>query len=349
MMPLRNLLIATLKLAISGAIVAAIAAIFLVISDDGTVPEAQADLTDLVPGGPDDHLRFERVLKRAGLQPRPFDHNGNIVKFAVGETNLSPLDLMEYFQREFQREGINSEHYTESILTNPATEAEATEYLTTQASAERSEAMLRGEIVPLFIDEDMVTMGSFIPKMKAQDMREAAEKWIPRADGSIHLDDNMGGFRTIEARRDPETGLSTVTATWSDRGFDAHKANGTARVVGASPDTEIPVCPGCIRYNRLKGLSREDPYVLNQIVSQGSVDTNHQFYTSALSRRGWVTSETEQALSMMSDHAPELSKIWSSGRIVSLKRDDQENMNLFLADDGDGATSIISIQELRKD
>lgn len=342
-MPLKNILINTLKLAISGAIIASIAALFLIFSEDGTIQQAEADLTDILPGGPDDHFRFERIIKRAGLEASPFDHNGNIIKFAVGESELSPKELMAYFQKEFKREGINSQVYTDSLVHLSDSEEAAKAKALGQRNIEQNQAMLQGEVVPIFVHDDMVSMGSFIPKIKVDGFEEIADMWLRSADGSISLDANHGGFRAIEARRDAKTGRSTVTATWSERDFDVNKAHGTARV-GTSPDTEVPVCPGCKRLNRIKGMSDDNPYTLNQVLSRGSIDNNHHFYSTALTQRGWVESDTHKALSEMSRHIPELANLWRHGSFASFKSPNGENMNLFISDYGDGRTSVVTIQ-----
>lgn len=343
-MAIKNLVRSTLKLALSGAVVAAIAALFLILSDDGTVTEAQADLADIMPGGPDSHFRFERVIRRSGLEARPFDHNGNVVKFAVGESELSPKELMNHFQREFKREGINSQIYTDSLVILPDTAQEIEAHHLSEETVKRNEAMLRGEVVPIFVSDDIVSMASFVPKVKANDTEEIEEKWNRARGDVISLDDNMAGFRSIEARREPDTGRSTVTATWSDRGFDAHKANGNTRVAGASPDLNVPVCPGCKRLNRLEGLDEQDPYILNQIVSQGSVANIEQFYKAALLQRGWVPSDTQKALDGLSEHVPELRALWQQGGFLNFTHPDGDTMNVFISSYPGENTSIVTVQ-----
>lgn len=342
-MDFKNLIKAAAKLALSGAVIAAIAAIFLILSEDGSVQHAEADLTDIMPGGPDDHFRFERVIRRSGLEPRPFDHNGNIVKFAVGESELSPREILAYFQKQFKNEGINSQVYTKGIIHPLGSDEENEKIFSNEENAKRNTALLRGEVVPTLITDNLISMGSFIPKVKAKNAGEIAEKWLHDAEGPFSIDANHGGFRSIEARREADTGKSTITATWTDRDFDIKKAQGIARA-GASPDTEIPVCPGCERLNRIKGLSKEDPYTLNQISARGSVDTNYQFFSAALAQRGWIESDTQTALDEMSRHIPDLAQLWRQGEFVSFENSDGETMNLFITTDPNGRTSVVTLQ-----
>lgn len=340
-MSLKNLSIVTAKLAISGTVICLIAGLFLILTEEGQVTEAQADVTDLLPGGPSQHHRFERVMKRAGLDGQPFDHNGNIVKFAVGESHLTPNQLMDYFQRELRREGVNTKAYGQPLVDLPQLQDEFIEMSSSEESEERNLAMLRGEVVPLIANQAMMAMGGLVPKKKREDIEDFLETWTFLHNGDIDPRANIGGFRAIEARLDPNTGRSTVTATWSEPGFDAYKANAVGRTRGASPDAEVPTCIGCERRHRLEGLGEHHPFVLNQLFSPASMDTNRQFYSAALERRGWEPASSMDILDEIRPYVPELDDLYQD--MLTFERNGQ-TLNFLFDDNGDGQTSIIAIQ-----
>lgn len=338
-MSIRNLATLSLKLTLSGAVIAAIAGLFLVISDDGQVPEAQADVTNLIPRTLAQHQNFDRVIKRAGLEPRPYDHNGNNVFFAAGESEMAPQELLTYFQDEFKRHGINSEIYTEPLLTFPDTMEEAQANLLDPENGPRNHALLNGEIVPFHVSPEMVSMGGILPHVKTEGPEDLLHDWIPNDDGIPDIRTNARGYRFIEARLDPDSGRSVVTAAYSDSYYDFNKAL-DPEAPGVTVDPEVPGCIGCQRLNRLQGLSGHDPFTLNHYISPNSAANTQQNYQAAMRNRGWRPTQGDQILEALRDHVPELRD--HAQYMINFERDGE--FVSFVINDESMGSSIVTIQ-----
>ncbi len=364
----RDLGIVTLKLGFSGALIFAIAAVFLVVSDDGEISEAQADLYDLQPLSIHKHGDFERVIKDSGLEPRPYDFNGNHVNFAVGESGLTPEQLLEHYQTRFERAGINSRVYEESMFGLMGSDKpDATDEL-----AETTSGFLSGEMVPLSITEDHVAMAGLLnavdpdspefdefreqlesqsneihdPAQLAQYIHNLSERHLPPSSqiGGEIYEDSIDGFRYLEAHREPGSSYTTVVSSWSDGDFDANKiSDPDAHGVGA--DAEVPACIGCQRDNRLEALSDDEPFVLNQFRSPFSTpDEITSFYDRAMTNRQWERVDVDQGLSDLVPHIPELQQM--PGEMANFRRGD-EHLTVFIPDrhGPDGELNVVTMRE----
>lgn len=331
----------TLKLALSGAMIFGIATLFVVLSDDGTVPEAQADLTNLVSRTHAQHHDFARVIARAGLEPRPFDHNGNQIFFAVGESDRSPKDLLTYFQREFKAAGINSDIYTEPTMPFTDTLEEYQRVVSSEAQEKANHAMLNGEIVPYHVTDDFVSMGGIVPHRKTNSGDDLLHDWRPNADGVPDIATNARAFRYLEARRDPSTGVSVVTSSFSDNYFDFKKAIGDGPVAGVGVDPDVPSCVGCERRHRLKGLSGIDPFTLNQFESPRSADATVSQYRSAMINRGWQPTKSDDLLEALREFIPEIA--YYSDYMINFERGD-EAIGIVVSPNRHGTSSVITLQ-----
>lgn len=102
-------------------------------------------------------------------------------------------------------------------------------------------------------------------------------------------------YRSIEAWYNKKTGVTKVTASWSDETFDATKAQPSR--FGGPIDTpaaqKIPLCPGCRRTWAFQGTGREADYASNIIISPNDPVTTTQFYTTELQRQGWQIPESQ--------------------------------------------------------
>ncbi len=366
-MNIRDLAIVTLKLGLSGAIIAGIAALFLVVSEDGEVTEAQADLYDMQPMSIHQHGDFERVIEDSGLEPKPYDYNGNFVNFAFGESEMSPEELLDQYQQRFKQAGINSKIYDESmfdlLMDDDASESEEL----TQAM----DGLLQGEMVPVSIHENHIAMAGMLgsvdpederfhefkkqleaadldrysdPEQFARKVQEIGDQHLPDAStigGNIY-EDSIDGFRYLEAHRESGTGTSNVISSWSDGDFDANKVSDPdAEGVGA--DSEVPACIGCDRDNRLQALNDDDPYILNQFrTSNSHTGDIVDFYDRAMTQREWQRVDTDQGLEELQPHVPELQ--YMSGEMASYERGD-EHLTVYIPDEfnADGERSIITM------
>ncbi|TXD38903.1 hypothetical protein FRC98_00435 [Lujinxingia vulgaris] len=332
-----------LKLGVSGAAIAAIGATVLVSSSPGEVKEAEADLTDFLSGPRAEQRNFERVIAESGLKPRSYDYNGNEVFFAAGDSELSPTELLEYYQERFHAVGVNSKVYTEPLMrldmdSNPNTYVDA---LQESDYAEQNHAMLNGEVVPLHVSDEMVTMGSIVPRSESDDVVDMIDTWPLSPKGGLDIEDNMRSYRMIEARRNLDTGGSTVTASWAADGFDPRLIR-DPDAPGARPDLSVPACAGCERVSRLAGNDPGEPYVVNLYRTNGAPTSVERFYRSAMVNRGWKLSKSTELLDEYARHVPQLASM--SGELLNFERDGH-HVSLIVQHDETGGTTVVSIEE----
>lgn len=365
----RDLGIITLKLGFSGAVIAAIAALFLVFSEDGEVSEAQADLYDMQPASIHQHGDFEQVIKDSGLEPRPYDYNGNFVNFAVGDSKATPAELHQYYQQKFERAGINSRVYEEPMfglmttghVDNPG-ELKAV-----------TDGFLQGEMVPLSVSEEHVVMAGLLSSVDPEDERfsdfkeklknhdptqfdspeqlasrieDLSQRYLPNSSdiGGDVYEDSIDGFRYLEAHREPGQQHTNVISSWSDGDFDAHKISDPS-TAGVGTDPEVPACIGCERDNRLQALDDDEPYVLNQFRTATSTpDDIAQFYERTMTQRNWDLVETDEGLSELEAHIPELQQM--PGNMINFQRG-EENLTVFVPDgtSEQGERSVVTLRE----
>ncbi|RAL24866.1 hypothetical protein DL240_01255 [Lujinxingia litoralis] len=331
-----------LKLGASGAAIVAIgAAIMVAPSSDGEVKEAQADLTDFLTGPKAEQRNFERVVVESGLQPRSYDYNGNDVYFAAGDSEKSPRELLEYYQQRFHALGVNSQVYTNPLLLHGDSKEVYRDAKDDPEYIKQNHAMLNGEVVPFSVTDDLVSMGAMVPRRESDNIADLIETWTHSQNGGLDIEDNMRSYRLIEARRNPDTGGSTVTATWADDGFDPKKIR-DPNAIDVRPDSTIPACAGCERVSRLAGNSPNDPYVVNLYKSRAATDNVARFYRNAMTNRGWEISKSTEMLDEYARHVPQLAAI--HGELLNFERDG-EHISLIIQEDEYGDTMVASIHE----
>lgn len=363
-MSLREFIIIVLKLGISGAIIAALAVGFIVISGEGDISEAQATIFDLQTEAAAEHEDFERVMEESGLEPSPYDMNGNHVQFAAADSPLSPMELSENYQRRLQRAGINSKVYNQPLIPSDGHHASPQEILgDTEQVLEQMDAFLSGELVPITMEDDYVTMGGLVPDRDFDgDEEEFREQWqanmrdnfedgeelfehLQRATDieGIDFEDNIAGFRFLDAQRQDHPQMqSQVTATWSDNDFDASRMN-DPQAMERRPGAEVPACIGCERSNRLEALNEDEPYVLNQFHTSAPSHDVGQFYREAMQNRDWQPSESDQIINEFAAHVPELQQM--SGETMTFERG-EESLTIYISEDpNDRHTEIVSMME----
>lgn len=375
-MAYRTLLTGTAKLALGGAIIAAIAAIFLVVSQEGDVTEAEADIVDSRPAEVSEHEDFNRLMEDAGFEPRPFDHNGNRVNFATADSPHAPLELAEIFQQRFERAGINSRVYDQSVhqLVDEARfrgDGEGPNDAALELQ-EMFDAMLKGEVVPLQAHSDYVTMAGAPLEQDVDELAEQLqEEWGPqmhdqmsRSEGMQRLvdavprgqipmmedfGDNLAGYRFMELRRDTNSSRaeSNAIASWSDSDdFDGSQIYDPEGLEQRN-DVEVPACAGCDRMNRLEALDDDEPYVLNQFESRAVPEGITAFYDRELPRRRWQRSNNQRILDEFEEYSPILRSLRGDAEFQSYERG-EESMVLFVQEDPvEQKTNVLTLVEQR--
>ena len=347
-MSLKSLITAFLKLAISGLAIASIGGLVLVLSDDGDVAEAQADLTNLHPASVLQHGNFGRVMEESGLKAEPYDYNGNLVYFAHGESNLTPEELADYFQKQFVRAGINSRVYDSADFTDLDPSELVPQYDSMEEllgnhllpeQMEQGRARLNGEVVPMHSSPRSMMMSGIIPHKKAQDGLELVAQLEAQSDSrGVDLERRINGFRFLEATYDERTGRSNLTATWSDHGFDPKKISEPK--ANHSMELELPPCIGCDRTTRIAALERE-PFVVNQFTTSAGTHNVVDFYRDTMPRRGWQTTANTDMMDEIAYHIPELQN--PTGEVVNFERDGHF-INIFVTQNpSTHRTSVISV------
>lgn len=380
-MSYRKVAVSTAKLALGGLIIAGIAAVFVVVSEDGDVTEARADLVDLHPAQVAEHQDFERVMKEAGFRPRPYDHNGNSVNFAAADSPLPPLQLQEVIQQRLQHAGINSRVYNNSLaeLTGDQFEElsnidpdDAEPHQLPEEVLEMYTALLNGEVIPVMnhaehvllaglqLEKDLDEIEELVgeewkaqlhDEMENEDIMRLIDESVPHHKLPMAEDfaDKMTGYRFIEAYKDDSSPAeSTAVASWSDPGeFDGsqmYEPEGLER----RTDLEVPACIGCTRTNRLAALDDEEPYVLNQFEARSTPSNITAFYDDELRRRHWEPTEREQVLDEFTRYSPQLRELQNEGQMRSYRRGEQ-SLLVFMqhANSPASETEVLTLMEER--
>ncbi|MBA2661268.1 MAG: hypothetical protein H0U74_03180 [Bradymonadaceae bacterium] len=341
---MKHVLLALLKLTAAGSVIATIAWLVLVTSPEGEVAQpAQAVIFDLF-GGADSSAEFGKVIANSGLEPRPYKYNGNVMFFAAGETEKSPSDVLDYYQREFVARGINKKNHKD---TTPMKGALAQSFLPGADNARAlddadpaSKAILAGEIVPFQTGSDYVAMGGMVLSDAKLSNEQRLEKMLE--EDKYDYEAKFKGFRWVDAAYDRDVKRTQITAVWTDNDFDAAKMNGTA-FVEEPGDPEIPACIGCYRDFRVESLSPKERFSANQFRTTTALDTTNNFYTVAMEKRGWKLSGAQPALDKLAKFIPELADINQEGRMLDLERGDS-NISIVMVPNDDGSTRVFTLQ-----
>lgn len=292
------------KLAIAGASLVAIGWGVVTFYPSTGVKESDADVYWSFQFERDSTQKFAESLQELGHdRPRSYDFNGNTVFFSSKETTQSPTEVLREYQEYFTRKGINERTYMESSVDGGPRDGDSDEEYF-KITRERGLAMLSGQLVPSLITPGHVTMGGGLidgsPSTCAQ-----AEKILEQkaAEGIVNFDDIFRGYRSIEITRDADDTHTQVTASWSDDKLDIRKHYPTSEkdnFLAATPDPNVPSCPGCTRINRFAGQGDEKAYVTNIFQSPQHQDSVLDFYLQSMANRGWHETEasavTRQAL-----------------------------------------------------
>ena len=271
------------------------------------VKQAEADIALLDFVAPETkHERFIHTLVEEGMEePRSYDWNGNKFFFTMTKTEEKPLEVMRRFQRAFVRNGVNKKaHMTRSPRsTTPsrlhrlkqASEAQRRRSAHIyEQNLERLDDFFGGGVVPTQISGDYVAMAGTTSDERADG---GFEFLLEQLRSEAPVEESVRAMRFMDARYDDKSGMTTVTATWSDEELDIPGLAGERPMLGASQyDPDIPACIGCERKLRFAGEGAEEAYTSTVFHGDSSPQRTMDFYDHALGSRGWALSPASYML-----------------------------------------------------
>ncbi len=325
MRSLKSMLWVGAKLALSGALICAIAWVVAVYQPDGTVQDSQADILDLNFIHLSNSARFARGLQQLGHdRPQTFSINGNIVNFSVNHSRKRPLQLMKEYQEEFVHQGLQDTVWT-------ADKAK-------QDGDKMMQEAMTGGVVPLNVSDDYVAMGGVLPKNDATD----AQGLVDLARSRPKPPTIFKGHHWVEMFWDKYRRQTTVTASWSDEHFDYEKMfPGVAAKEGKDIDVDldIPACPGCNRVSRVRDLNPMRTYSSNTYASTKHLDDTLDFYRRAMHRRGWTETESSQTFATLQPYV----KFEGDGAHLLQLHRGKQFLTILAYPDANGHTTIHTV------
>lgn len=109
--------------------------------------------------------------------------------------------------------------------------------------------------------------------------------------GEMGFDSQLAGFRSIEAFRDPETGSTSVTAVWTDDGFDARQAVPEKYGINPNIEDDLVRCEDCQTTWTFGGNGSEEGYGTTLMFSNREIDVVANEYKQKLEGKGWKRAE----------------------------------------------------------
>lgn len=334
----RNI-VSSVKVLVAATTVAAIG--FSIVSQDVAeplkTPEAQADIVWGQAG--DDGHNFTRAVASLGLEPRPYDFNGNVMYFAAGKFDRTPAQMEDMIQRALVEQGVNKQRHDEVMqgMLAPA------KYQTKEDAAKMgalaqpaAESIVDGEVVPVFRSREYVAFAG-------NKFNGGSDKMIDRFQtGEItskgDIDAYIDGYQFIDATFDAASGMTDVTAVWSGEGYDAKKMDNTA-FKQQEADPNVPACIGCKRDFRMQSLAKDEPVRANKWHTMGNPRVSYDFYKQSMLARGWRETGAQAKIDKIAEVIPEVREL--GGYMLNLEKDDK-TMQIVMLDDGMGGTQIIS-------
>ncbi len=286
------------KLAAAGAVIFGIGWAFVVTDEEGGVQEADADIGTVTTLEAVFERDFTKTMTMTGLTPRPYEMNGNQVYFAVSYVEEEPHEVLEHYQEQFVRAGINEKKYMEvpdGRFERSLGDIEKGDVDLSDAEVEYNKALLTGEVVPIVTRPGYMAMGGIVPKGAYRDVEEIVANWS--AGNTREIDEEfMSGFRFIDAEQWPGQRGSRVTSVWSDDGqFDPAKMS-DPQGEGVNPVLETPVCMGCRVGMQMESLSPNEKYRIGHFYSQRRKRDLVRFYQRSMQNRGFEESDAFKAV-----------------------------------------------------
>lgn len=333
------------KLACTGAIIFGIAFLFATQSTDGEMGEVEEANADVgwFNAGSDGH-EFTRAIAAAGLEPRPYDYNGNRMYFAAGHAEGRPADIEKTMQDVFVDYDVNEENHAGAPLLQAR--AASINFMTQagqkelgQELEEPAKALMRGDVMPVQRSKDYVAMVGYDWKYSYDEMGEKVASGEIKP-GDMDPNEMSKGYKFLDATYEPGTGSSQVTSVWSGQDFDPKKMTNESFKT-APPDPEVPSCMGCERRIRFQSLSSKEPYGSNQWATGMGIRETADFYRTAMQNRGWAEVGSQAKIDKVADHLPAVAKI--QGSMLQFEREG-EMLHIALIPDGRGGTEVMSTQ-----
>ncbi len=273
-----------IKLAVTGATIAALAFAFGVFDPDLQVQESEADIFVLDIADPTPRTKFVEALDVLGhSKPRPFDLNGNTVFFSSKQTEDPPLMVMEDYQRTFRDQGLNKDVYLD---------------INEENQDDIMLAGMTGGMVPMMVTDEYIMLGG---------METASE--VRSTDDLMKLDKThdktkpyeiFKSYKSVEIFKTPHNTL--VSASWSDESFNYDKMFIDSESEDRNVNREVPACPGCVRVTAFEDLS-ENTYRKDVYVGKRSPTDMARFYDQSMRNRGWEPTEATRAFDTIKQYA----------------------------------------------
>ncbi len=261
----------------------------VLVFDGGEVDEASADILSLSPVPLSNTARFENSLDALGHgEPRVYDFNGNEVAFSTRYTDDNPARVVADYQRTFVEHGLNEQAYG----TRPGAEGGDDE--AGGASHRQRAAMLSGQPVPLTLGENYASMGAALVADSPETRRQLER--VVASPPTEEVDEFFQGFRLVEVFRDPSTGSTSVTASWSRGEFEAsrHMPSEPSPGRAGRAEGEIPVCEGCLRMVDFSGEANATSNTVKLFGTDRDKRQVTRFYDRQMAQQGWQQARESQ-------------------------------------------------------
>ena len=294
------------KIAACGAIIAAIAMGFVILTPQGDVDRADADIFWTGPSSLQTSKQdlFIDLLDDQGFsEPQPYDWNDNIVYFSHGQTDESPRQAAARLQEAFLREGINDNVFP--VAPDPSAMADETATVDEKAYATlAAEEFFSGGMIPVVDTGDHVAFTSVEVAADGGNIDNLDElQWIlaelPEHVGAPSIFNNI---RYVEVFRAEGQSQTQKIAVFGDEKVNLNLFQPGTGGVGRQVDSDdrVPACIGCERNSRLSGMEDQSGFEMQSFNSPDTVDGVLAFYRRAMLTRGWEMSSSADILGMVS-------------------------------------------------
>lgn len=331
------------KLGIAGATIFAIGWAISVGDPEDGVQEADADIGTWVSTQTLYNGDYGKTVAALGMKPRAYEMNGNQVFFGVGRVEATPHEVLEHYQEQFVQAGINKRKFLQvpdEKFQRSLADLKDPDKQMNEEELEYNRAMLMGGIVPLTEQPGYVAMGGIVPKREYDKLEEMVDDWhFNHEKGNIH--GVMDGFRFIDARQFPGQKYSRITSVWAEEGFDSQKMANPKKYAGP-PVLTAPVCMGCDVGMQMRSLNPAEPYRIGHFYSQRSTRDLVNFYSQAMPRRGFSTSDSHKAIDVARRY---LGSDVPDGAVLQFKNPDGvESLVTVFEDQRLGETSVVIVE-----
>lgn len=157
---------------------------------------------------------------------------------------------------------------------------------------------------------------------------------------SNEMTTRIHAFRSLEATRDPKSGQTMVTASWSDEEFDMNSLLVDEYPVARKDADAVPLCGSCKRTWSFDGTADEELYSAHSLWSNEPVDKVSSDYIRTLTSDGWEYLDGDATLRRVFARIEPPNQ--TSGTILRFGRDDQY-LTVSLRRDTGSRRTLISL------